>query len=90
MEKERKDDRYRYKVEIQQMMFVSGDTNDPPAETTQLIEDIVRSQVVEIVSIGSLIVCYLPSSSRIVARTRGVNHSSYKVWHSHENEVHGL
>jgi transcription initiation protein SPT3 len=52
MEKDRKDDRYRYKVEIQQMMFVSGDTNDPPVETTQLIEDIVRSQVVEIVSIG--------------------------------------
>ncbi|KAK9466719.1 transcription initiation factor IID, 18kD subunit-domain-containing protein [Lipomyces arxii] len=40
-------DKYRYKPEIQQMMFVSGETNDPPTETTSLIEDIVRSQVVE-------------------------------------------
>ncbi|KAK9476040.1 transcription initiation factor IID, 18kD subunit-domain-containing protein [Lipomyces japonicus] len=40
-------DKYKYKPEIQQMMFVSGETNDPPVETTALIEDIVRSQVVE-------------------------------------------
>ncbi|KAK9457314.1 transcription initiation factor IID, 18kD subunit-domain-containing protein [Dipodascopsis uninucleata] len=40
-------DKYRYKPEIQQMMFVSGETNDPPPETTALIEDIVRSQVSE-------------------------------------------
>ncbi|AOA63946.1 SAGA and SAGA-like transcriptional regulatory complexes subunit [Komagataella phaffii CBS 7435] len=44
-----KDHKYRYRMEIQQMMFVSGETNDPPVETTSLIEDIVRSQVVEIV-----------------------------------------
>lgn len=30
------------------MMFVSGETNDPPVETTSLIEDIVRGQVIEI------------------------------------------
>ncbi|KAF5093607.1 hypothetical protein D0Z03_002344 [Geotrichum reessii] len=29
------------------MMFVNGETCDPPVETTSLIEDIVRSQVVE-------------------------------------------
>ncbi|KAK7203363.1 Spt3 protein [Myxozyma melibiosi] len=40
-------DKYKYKPEIQQMMFVSGETNDPPTETTSLIEDIVRSQVIE-------------------------------------------
>ncbi|KAJ8104050.1 transcription initiation factor IID, 18kD subunit-domain-containing protein [Lipomyces tetrasporus] len=40
-------DKYRYRPEIQQMMFVSGETNDPPPETTAVIEDIVRSQVVE-------------------------------------------
>lgn len=40
--------KYRYHVEIQQMMFVSGETHDPPFETTALIEDIVRGQVVEI------------------------------------------
>ncbi|KAF8000909.1 hypothetical protein HF325_004698 [Metschnikowia pulcherrima] len=41
-------DRSRYRVEVQQMMFVSGETNDPPVETTSLIEDIVRGQVIEI------------------------------------------
>ncbi|KAK9448934.1 transcription initiation factor IID, 18kD subunit-domain-containing protein [Limtongia smithiae] len=40
-------EKYRYRPEIQQMMFVSGSTNDPPPETTSLIEDIVRAQVVE-------------------------------------------
>lgn len=30
------------------MMFVSGETCDPPQETTSLIEDIVRDQVVEL------------------------------------------
>lgn len=30
------------------MMFVSGEITDPPVETTSLIEDIVRGQVVEI------------------------------------------
>jgi transcription initiation protein SPT3 len=46
-------DKYKYRVEIQQMMFVSGETNDPPAETTSLIEDIVRSQVVELLVQGT-------------------------------------
>ncbi|KAH3679557.1 hypothetical protein WICMUC_000890 [Wickerhamomyces mucosus] len=41
-------DKYKYRVEIQQMMFVSGEPLDPPVETTSLIEDIVRSQVIEI------------------------------------------
>ncbi|AMD21700.1 HFL156Cp [Eremothecium sinecaudum] len=41
-------DNYKYRVEIQQMMFVSGENNDPPVETTSLIEDIVRGQVIEI------------------------------------------
>lgn len=30
------------------MMFVSGEVNDLPVETTSLIEDIVRGQVIEI------------------------------------------
>lgn len=41
-------DKHKYRVEIQQMMFVFGETNDPPVETTSLIEDIVRGQVMEI------------------------------------------
>lgn len=42
------DSKYKYKIEIQQMMFVTGEVNDPPVETTNLIEDIVRGQVIEI------------------------------------------
>ncbi|SCV04505.1 LAME_0H18976g1_1 [Lachancea meyersii CBS 8951] len=41
-------DKYKYRIEIQQMMFVSGENSDPPVETTCLIEDIVRGQVIEI------------------------------------------
>lgn len=41
--------RYRYRIEIQQMMFVSGETKDPPESTTELIEDIVRDQVVHLI-----------------------------------------
>lgn len=42
--------KYRYRVEIQQMMFVSGSTNDPPLQTVIVVEDIVRSQVVHLVN----------------------------------------
>lgn len=41
-------DKYKYRVEVQQMMFVSGETHDPPVKTTSLIEDLVRCQVIEI------------------------------------------
>ena len=36
---------------IKQMMFVSGETAEPSIETTTLIEDITRQQVLEIVSL---------------------------------------
>lgn len=49
LEPPRDKSRYKYRVEIQQMMFVSGETNDPPERTTDLIEDIVRDQVVSLV-----------------------------------------
>lgn len=42
------DSKYKYRIEIQQMMFVLGEINDPPLETTYLIEDIVRGQVIQI------------------------------------------
>lgn len=42
--------RYKFQTEIQQMMFVFGEVSDPLPETTMLVEDIVRSQVIEIVS----------------------------------------
>ena len=41
--------KYRFQTEIQQMMFVFGEVSDPLQETTMLVEDIVRSQVIEIV-----------------------------------------
>ncbi|KAI5798051.1 transcription initiation factor IID, 18kD subunit-domain-containing protein [Peziza echinospora] len=37
----------KYRIEIQQMMFVSGETGEPTSDTTLLIEEIVRSQVIE-------------------------------------------
>ncbi|KAG7781238.1 hypothetical protein KL930_000958 [Ogataea haglerorum] len=41
--------KYKYRLEIQQMMFVSGETNDPPESTTMVIETIVKDQVVELI-----------------------------------------
>ena len=35
------------------MMFVSGETAEVPVETTSIVEEIVRSQVVEIVSFSN-------------------------------------
>ncbi len=40
---------YRYLVEIAQMMFVFADVVDPAPEVTRLVEDIVRSQVIEMI-----------------------------------------
>ncbi|KAI9596616.1 transcription initiation factor IID, 18kD subunit-domain-containing protein [Syncephalis fuscata] len=40
--------RYRYTTEIQQMMFVFGEVADALPETTALVEDIVRAQVIEL------------------------------------------
>ncbi|RGB37058.1 transcription initiation factor IID, 18kD subunit-domain-containing protein [Rhizophagus diaphanus] len=47
MEKEKS--KYRYTSEIQQMMFVFGEVQSPLLETINLVEDIVRSQVIEII-----------------------------------------
>lgn len=35
-------------------MFVSGETGEPNAETTGIIEEIVRGQVIEMVRLPSL------------------------------------
>lgn len=40
---------YRYQVEISQMMFVFADVVDPAPEVTRLVEDIVRSQMIEMI-----------------------------------------
>ena len=38
------------------MMFVSGEVAEPLSETTGLVEDIVRAQVVEMVIVLQLVV----------------------------------
>lgn len=40
----------QYRTEIQQMMFVAGETADIPPETTSLVESIVRQQVIELLT----------------------------------------
>ncbi|KAG0204997.1 Transcription initiation protein spt3 [Mortierella sp. GBA30] len=52
-EKEKEKSRYRYQSEIQQMMFVFGEVSDAIQETTMLVEDIVRSQVIEIICLAA-------------------------------------
>lgn len=42
--------RYRYQSEIQAMMYTFGDVRHPLPATTLLIEDIVHSQIIELVS----------------------------------------
>lgn len=49
--KESKEDfKKRLLKTLSQMMFVSGEQAEPSAETTYLIEEIVREQVIEMVS----------------------------------------
>jgi hypothetical protein len=43
--------RYRYQSEIQAMMYTFGDVRQPLPSTTLLIEDIVHSQIIELVKI---------------------------------------
>ncbi|KAG2062499.1 TFIID-18kDa-domain-containing protein, partial [Suillus decipiens] len=40
---------YKYPREITQMMFVFGEIRDPNPETVNLVEDIVRSQLIELI-----------------------------------------
>ncbi|KAI0068696.1 TFIID-domain-containing protein [Artomyces pyxidatus] len=40
---------YKYQQEISQMMFVFGEIQEPQTETVNLVEDIIRSQLVELI-----------------------------------------
>ena len=40
--------RFKYQQEIQSMIFTFGDARNPPAATTQLVEEIVHAQMVEL------------------------------------------
>lgn len=61
---------------LSQMMFVSGEQAEPSAETTYLIEEIVREQVIEMVSLISCH-CHLKTDPRqlkeatVLANRRG-------------------
>ncbi|KAM0330612.1 hypothetical protein ACHAQA_003561 [Verticillium albo-atrum] len=39
-----------FKQEIQQMMYIAGETQEPPDETTALVEDIIHEQVVHMLT----------------------------------------
>ncbi|KAI0806880.1 TFIID-domain-containing protein [Fomes fomentarius] len=56
---------YKYSQEISQMMFVFGEVQDPNPETVNLVEDIVRSQVIELIL-----------QARALANRRGARHLS--------------
>ncbi|WVQ76885.1 hypothetical protein IAR50_006559 [Cryptococcus sp. DSM 104548] len=46
---------YKYMVEIRQMMFVFGEVQTPLPETVKLVEDIVRGQIIEIITRARLL-----------------------------------
>lgn len=50
--------RYRYQSEIQAMMYTFGDVRHPLPAATLLIEDIVHSQIIELVIIQNLYIYY--------------------------------
>ncbi|TBU23996.1 TFIID-18kDa-domain-containing protein [Dichomitus squalens] len=56
---------YKYSQEISQMMFVFGEVQDPNPETVNLVEHIVRSQLIELIV-----------QARSLATRRGARHVS--------------
>ena len=67
---------YKYFTEISQMMFVFGEVQDPMPETVSLVEDIVRSQIIELVgpfTFASLV-------TRDLLRTIGRRFCRLAVW----------
>ena len=73
---------YKYSQEISQMMFVFGEVQDPNPETVNLVEDIVRSQLIELVCFCILwcLTVVINSHSRfskpVRSRTDGVHDTS--------------
>ena len=58
---------YKYSQEISQMMFVFGEVQDPNPETVNLVEDIVRSQLIELVrSLLAIMDCTVLMGSQIL------------------------
>ena len=56
--------------EVLQMMFVSGETGEPSAETTTIIEGIVQQQVIEMVRRDRFVLFLQAMEATISSRTR--------------------
>ncbi|KAK5069804.1 hypothetical protein LTS08_006740 [Lithohypha guttulata] len=70
----------KYRQEIQMMMYVSGETAEPSAETTYLIEEIVREQVVEMLKEATALANRRGSKSiSIVDLIFQIRHNAAKV-----------
>ena len=65
---------YKYFTEISQMMFVFGEVQDPAPETVNLVEDIVRSQIIELVS-----ACVWTSASPLTGRRADITSSTPRL-----------
>ncbi|KAI8723481.1 hypothetical protein NCS52_00203900 [Fusarium sp. LHS14.1] len=66
---------YKYRQEISQMMYVSGETAEPPVETTSIIEDIVRQQVIELLRNCT------EHASRRGSKSIGINDLIFQIRH---------
>ncbi len=53
---------------LKQMMYVSGETAEPSHETTGMVEEIVRQQVIEMVCDSSIYKCHIPPGSYCIRR----------------------
>lgn len=66
---------------LHQMMFVSGETAEPSIETTTLIEEITRQQVIEIVRIS-----FLPPATWLLTETAA--HAQHRFGYSSGLTIH--
>uniref|UniRef100_A0A8H7TVN4 Uncharacterized protein n=1 Tax=Bionectria ochroleuca TaxID=29856 RepID=A0A8H7TVN4_BIOOC len=69
------DKQYKYRQEISQMMYVSGETAEPPVETTSIMEDIVRQQVIEMLRTCTEL------ASRRGSKSIGINDLIFQIRH---------
>uniref|UniRef100_A0A0B7JNW5 Uncharacterized protein n=1 Tax=Bionectria ochroleuca TaxID=29856 RepID=A0A0B7JNW5_BIOOC len=60
---------------IKQMMYVSGETAEPPVETTSIMEDIVRQQVIEMLRTCTEL------ASRRGSKSIGINDLIFQIRH---------
>ncbi|KAH7328225.1 transcription initiation factor IID, 18kD subunit-domain-containing protein [Stachybotrys elegans] len=66
---------YKYRQEISQMMYVSGESGEPSVETTSIIEDIVRQQVIELLRMSTEL------ASRRGSKTISTNDLIFQIRH---------